>query len=102
MISGFLLEQYTDASLPYWDSATTTMSFAAMWMTARKHLQNWYVWLVVDILSTGIYLYKGIDLYALLYCVYLGMAVIGWRTWRQSMLAAPSSPAATVSAPPPP
>jgi nicotinamide mononucleotide transporter len=83
---GWFLANHTDASLPYWDSATTTMSFAAMWMTARKQLQNWYVWLAVDVLSTGIYLYKDINLYALLYCVYTGMAVAGWWAWRQSML----------------
>ena len=58
------------------------MSFAAMWMTARKHIENWLVWLVVDIIATGIYLVKGIELYAVLYGVYIGMAVAGSITWR--------------------
>jgi nicotinamide mononucleotide transporter len=61
------------------------MSFAAMWMTARKYIENWIVWLIVDVLLTAIYLYKGIEPYALLYFVYLAMAFIGWRTWRQTM-----------------
>lgn len=82
--TGWLFANRTNAALPYWDSAATTMSFAAMWMTARKQIENWYVWLVVDILETGIYLVKGIELYAVLYCVYIGMAVAGWWAWRSS------------------
>ncbi|MEQ8483661.1 MAG: nicotinamide riboside transporter PnuC [Pseudomonadales bacterium] len=84
-VMGWLLDTRTDAELAYWNSATTTMSFAAMWMTARKYIDNWVVWLVVDVLATGIYLARGIEFYALLYAVYLFMAVLGWRAWRQSM-----------------
>jgi len=83
---GWSLANHTDAAVPYWDSATTTMSFAAMWMTARKYIENWIVWLIVDIVATGIYLFKGLEMYALLYCVYIGMAFAGWWAWRQSML----------------
>ena len=83
---GYFFAHFTNASLPYWDSATTVMSLVAMWMTARKDLENWYVWLLVDVIATAIYLYKGLDFYALLYCVYIGMAFAGWWSWRQSML----------------
>lgn len=82
---GWLLTTFTDADLPYWDSATTTMSFAAMWMTARKYIDSWIVWLVVDVIAASMYLYKGIELYAVLYGIYLVMAVMGWLAWRQSM-----------------
>jgi nicotinamide mononucleotide transporter len=82
---GWFLATHTDAALPYWDSSQTVMSFAAMWMTARKHIENWLVWLVVDIIATGIYLVKGLELYGVLYGVYIGMAVAGWWAWRQSM-----------------
>jgi nicotinamide mononucleotide transporter len=61
------------------------MSFAAMWMTARKYVENWIVWLVVDVIATGMYAVKGIELYAVLYAVYLGMAFMGWRAWRRTM-----------------
>lgn len=81
---GWFFDTQTDADLPYWDSTTTVMSFAAMWMTARKYIENWIVWLVVDIIATGIYLIKGIELYAVLYAVYLGMAIMGWRAWQRS------------------
>ena len=82
---GWFFDTRTDADLPYWDSMTTVMSFAAMWLTTRKYIESWIVWLVVDIIATGIYLIKGIELYALLYAIYLGMAVMGWRAWQRSM-----------------
>ncbi len=84
---GWLLDTRTDADLAYWDTATTIASFIAMWMTARKYLENWYVWFVVDVVKTAIYVVKGIDLYAVLYGVYLVMAVMGWWAWRKSLLA---------------
>ncbi|MEZ5560466.1 MAG: nicotinamide riboside transporter PnuC [Pseudomonadales bacterium] len=82
---GWFLDNRTDADLPYWDSATTTMSFAAMWMTARKYIDNWIIWLVVDVIATGMYVYKDIDFYAVLYGIYLGMAIMGWQAWKRSM-----------------
>jgi nicotinamide mononucleotide transporter len=86
-VMGWLFDTQTDADLPYWDSATTVMSFAAMWMTARKYIESWAVWLVVNVIATGMYLVKGIELYAVLYAVYFVMAVMGWRAWRRSMTA---------------
>ena len=83
---GYLLAAHTDAAIPYWDTSTTVMSFIAMWMTARKYIENWFLWFVVDAMRTVIYLYKGIDYYAVLYGVYLGMAVAGWLAWRTTML----------------
>jgi nicotinamide mononucleotide transporter len=82
---GLFFATQTDAALPYWDSFTTCASFAAMWMTARKYLENWGVWLVIDVVAVGIYLVKDIEFYALLYFVYLGMAVAGFRAWQRSM-----------------
>lgn len=83
---GWFFATQTDADFPYWDSATTCMSFAAMWMTARKYLENWLVWLVVDVIATAIYYVKGIHFYAILYGVYLGMAIMGWRAWQLTMI----------------
>ena len=83
-----------DADLVYWDSATTVMSFAAMWLTARKYLESWAVWLLVDILLTGIYIYKGIMPYAVLYAIYIGMAVWGWMAWARTMREVQGAPTA--------
>ncbi len=81
LVSGYFVSRYTDASLPYWDATTTGLSFIAMIMTARKKIENWIVWLVVDIIATGIYFYKGIYFYSALYCVYIVLAILGWRNW---------------------
>lgn len=78
---GYLLNQFTDADLPYWDSAVTIYSLLAMWLTARKKLENWYFWLAIDILATWIYVRKGIYFYALLYGVYIAMAIAGMLSW---------------------
>ena len=75
-------------------SFTTCASFAAMWMTARKYLENWIVWLLVDVVASVIYLVKGIEFYAVLYFVYLGMAIMGFLAWRQSMSTPQTSPSA--------
>ncbi|MEM9856268.1 MAG: nicotinamide riboside transporter PnuC, partial [Bacteroidota bacterium] len=83
-ITGLLLSK-SDASLPYWDSATTVLSLTGMWLTARKKIENWHFWLVVDVLATGIYFYKGIYFYALLYLIYIGMAIAGFRAWKKTM-----------------
>ena len=85
VVWGYLLNTYTDASLAYWDSTTSVLSFAAMWLTARKKIENWILWLVVDVLATGIYYYKGLYFYCLLYLVYIGMAVAGYLAWKKSM-----------------
>ena len=96
VVMGWLFDRYTNADLAYWDSTTTVMSFAAMWMTARKYIENWIVWLAVDVIATGIYLFKGIWPYALLYGLYIPMAVWGWLAWSRSMaLSAIEKPAAS-------
>jgi nicotinamide mononucleotide transporter len=82
---GTLFARYTDASLPYWDNATTAFSLGAMWLSARKRLENWVLWFAVDVVATGIYALKGLPFYAVLYAIYLGLAVQGYRQWRQSL-----------------
>ncbi len=94
---GWYFASYTDAALPYPDSFTTVTSFVAMWMSARKYLESWGLWLIVNILTVVLYLYKAADdsqlyLYAVLYGVYIVMAFQGWFSWRRRMLAdAPAS-----------
>ena len=85
LVMGMLLQSYTDADLAIWDSAVTTLSLVAIWLSANKKLQSWIIWLLVDLLATAIYLYKGLEFYALLYLVYLGLAVSGYLGWRSSM-----------------
>jgi len=81
-----LMQYFTDADMAYADASITIFSFAAMWMTARKMIENWFVWLLVDVLATALYVIKGIELYAVLYCVYIAMAIAGWLAWRKTLL----------------
>ena len=91
VIMAVALLRFTDAELVWLDSTTTVLSFVAMWMTARKYLENWVVWWVVDVIATGMYIYKGIWPYALLYALYLGMAVWGYRAWRADLAPRPQA-----------
>jgi nicotinamide mononucleotide transporter len=81
---GYILTRYTNADLSYTDSATTAVSLAAYWMMARKKLENWIVWLVVDSVYVGIYLYKELYLLAGLYFVFLILATEGYIKWRRA------------------
>lgn len=82
---GTVLTRYTDADIAYIDSATTSAAFIAMWMSARKYLQSWPLWLAVDIAYVALYIYKGLPTYAVLYVIYLGLAVVGWQAWRREI-----------------
>lgn len=82
-VSGALLQRYTDAALPYLDSFTTWGSVLTTWMVARKVLENWVYWLVVDSACIYLYLERGLVLTAVLFMVYLIIVVFGFLQWRQ-------------------
>ena len=92
LAAGYFFSAYTDADFPYWDSLTTVASFVAMWMTARKYLENWALWFLIDVLQIALYAVKGssgspgLYLYSFLYFVYLWMAVLGWRSWSHNIV----------------
>lgn len=83
---GWYFATQTNAALPYPDSFTTVASFVAMWMSARKYLESWALWFVIDVVQVALYIIKDIEAYAVLYLVYLGMAVWGWISWRRHMV----------------
>lgn len=83
--SGWLLARHTDAALPYLDSFTTWGAVLATWMVARKLLENWYYWFVIDSAAIWLYLQRGLHLTALLFAMYLVLIVIGYLAWRRSM-----------------
>lgn len=83
---GYMMHTYTDASIPYGDAFTTVTSLVAQWLMARKRLESWLFWIVVDIIAIGIYWYKDLMLTAGLYAVFLVLAIMGLFTWRKAML----------------
>ena len=79
----FLLAEFTDSRVPVLDAMSTALSIVAMWMLSRKLVEQWLVWLVVDMISVGLYLYKGIPLTAGLYMLYCALAIAGYLRWRR-------------------
>lgn len=90
---GFFLDNYTDADLSYTDSATTAVSLIGYWMMAKKQLENWVVWLVVDVVYVGVYTYKDLYLTSFLYAVYLLLCVKGYLEWKKELVAPKQAPA---------
>ena len=82
---GTVLARFTDAALPYLDSATTSTSLVAQWMMTRKILENWAVWVAVDIVYIGMFVFKRLYLTAGLYAVFLVLAVMGYVQWKRSL-----------------
>ena len=81
----FILLNYTDSPLPYWDSLTTALSIVATWMLAKKILEQWLVWVLVDAISVGLYLYKELYPTAILFAVYTILALYGYFQWKKDM-----------------
>ena len=85
VVLGTLLARFTDAALPYIDSATTSTSLVAQWMMTRKILENWAVWAAVDVAYIAMFVFKRLYLTAGLYTVFLVLAVMGYVQWKRSL-----------------
>ncbi len=85
LLIAWILIGYTDSTVPWADSFTTALSIVGMWMLARKYLEQWWVWCVVDIVSCGLYIYKGLNFTAALYMLYAIIAIFGYFKWKRIM-----------------
>ena len=83
----WILINFTDSDVPWWDAFTTALSIIGMWMLARKYLEQWWVWIVVDVVCVGLYIYKGLYFTSGLYALYSVIAVFGWLNWKRLMKA---------------
>ena len=81
----WVLIAYTNSDVPWLDSFTTSVSILAMWLLARKYLEQWLVWIVVDVVSAGLYLYKDLYYTSALYAVYAIIAIFGYYKWKSIM-----------------
>lgn len=80
--SGYLLGEHSSAVWPYVDSFTTWASVITTYLVARKYLQNWLYWIVIDTVSIPLYIDRGLNLTALLFVAYVVIAVVGYFKWR--------------------
>ncbi|MCH5329481.1 MAG: nicotinamide mononucleotide transporter [Alistipes sp.] len=76
-----VLVRFTDSTVPFWDSMTTALCIVAYWMLSQKYIEQWLVWLAVDMITAGLYIYKGIPITGGLYMLYCVLAVVGYRRW---------------------
>ncbi len=85
LLLGATLNRLTNADLPFMDSLLTSFSVVAQWMQTRKLLEAWLVWLALDVLYVGMFLFKGLVPTAALYAAFLYLAGLGFVQWRRSM-----------------
>ncbi len=78
---GLLLRHYTDSDVPFLDALPTVGSLAGQVLLARKRVENWLVWLAVNVVSVGLFAVKGLWLTVLLYSLFALLSVVGWRAW---------------------
>jgi nicotinamide mononucleotide transporter len=82
---GTFFSYKTDASLPYVDSFTTSLSLVAQWMIAKKKIENWLVWIVADVIYVGMYVYKHLYFTSFLYLIFIILALIGLQQWKKDI-----------------
>ncbi len=81
LIWGYAMHTWTDAALPYPDAFTTVTSLVAQYLLARKKIENWILWIVVDVVAISIYSYKGLYPTSFLYTVLLLLSISGYISW---------------------
>jgi nicotinamide mononucleotide transporter len=90
LVTGGFLLNFTDTDVPWWDAFPTAFSLVAQYLLAYKDIDNWLVWVVVNVVSVGLFAWKGLWLTSLLYLVFIWLSVLGWRSWRERLQTAAS------------
>jgi nicotinamide mononucleotide transporter len=85
VVLGTILARFTDAALPYLDSLTTSTSLVAQWMMTRKILENWLLWIALDLVYVPVFISQKLYATAMLYFAFLILAVMGFIEWRRSV-----------------
>lgn len=88
MLFAFLaavLVRFTDTQVPFWDALTTSLSVVATWMLARKKVEHWLIWIFVDFISIGMFLYKELYPTTLLFLAYTVLAFFGYLEWKKEL-----------------
>lgn len=83
--TGLFLKTCTNTDVPWWDAFPTAASLIGQWLLGRKYVENWLAWIVVNIVSVGLFAYKGLWLTTLLYSLFIAMSFAGWRAWQRML-----------------
>ena len=81
----FILLNFSDSDVPFMDALTTSLSIVATWMLAKKYIEHWLIWIFVDVVSSGLYIYKNLWPTVVLFIVYTIMAFIGFIEWKKDL-----------------
>ncbi|SEI46919.1 nicotinamide riboside transporter PnuC [Frateuria terrea] len=81
---GYAMHRWTNAALPWLDAALTAFSLVAQWWQGRRHIAAWWLWIVVDVIYVGEYVYKDLLITAVLYAGFVALAAMGLRQWRRA------------------
>jgi nicotinamide mononucleotide transporter len=84
-VLAWFLGHYTNTDVPHTDGFLTAGSLVGQVLLSRKKLENWHAWIAVDVIYVGLYVYKRLDLTALLYALCVAMAVVGLLAWRRDL-----------------
>jgi nicotinamide mononucleotide transporter len=90
VVLGSLMARLTDAALPYVDASLTAFSLVAQYWTARRYIASWWLWIVVDVVYVGMFLFKGLYATSGLYALFVALAVIGLRDWSRAATLKPA------------
>ena len=85
LILAFVLSQFTDSDVPYWDATTTCFAILGMWLMARKKLESWIAWIVTNLISIPLYFYKGLVLTSFQFLIFTIIAIVGYFAWKRSL-----------------
>lgn len=85
LLMGYLLDHFTDSPVPYWDAFTTAGSIVATWMLTKKIIEHWILWVIIDLVSLGLYIHRGLYPTAVLFAIYTTMAVVGYIQWKKTL-----------------
>jgi len=83
--TGFFLKTFTDTDVPWWDAFPTAVSLVGQFLLGRKFIENWAVWIVVNVVSVGLFAYKGLWLTVGLYSVFIALSWLGWKEWQRRL-----------------
>lgn len=81
----WLLSRYTDSAVPWWDAFPTAGSIVGTILLARKFIENWIAWIVVNVVSVTLFVHQGLWWFVALYAVFIVMAIVGWRAWKSRL-----------------
>ena len=81
----YILKNYTSSTVPYIDAFTTSIFFVGMWLMAKKVIDNWVYWIIGDLITIPLYIYKGLTITAFQYLIFTILAIAGYITWKKQI-----------------